>query len=931
MASPGGKSVGRLSVRVVPDTSKLRTDLKKALDRIESTTEINLRVLADTDKARESVRKLVNDVNDQGATINVDADTGRVRQRLAVLTRARKVSLLPEVSQAAATKAATTIAALSGARLLSDKLSGIGTALANLDRSLPRIGAISLGIANLGSVALGSLAGLSGLATSLVSIAGAAFVLPGLFGGLALGVGVMAVALADAKTQLAPITDRFTKLRAVISGEYWDQARGPLLDLARTVFPELKAGATGIASALGGWTAALTNAIGEAFGGERLAGMFADLAASITVASTGTGSFASMLATLGTVGSSYLPKLAQAFATLLSNVDAFLLTVAGDGRLQQWIDTGVAAAGQLAGVLANLGQILVAVAEAAATAGAGGLSGLNAALGSIAQIVASPAFQGTLVTLFEGAAAGAALLADALGPIGDMLATLAPTLSSVMQTAGSAVAGFAATLAGVLSRPEVATGLQSMFDGLAAGLAGLTPAIGPVGQALGALGETIGVLASTFGPLIGQTLAVLAPILAEILTAAQPLIQALGTALSQAIATAAPWLSTLATTLLPPLSDALVAIVKSLGPLFEALAPLTPVFTTIAQNVAALLPVIAELVTQAISQLVQLLPPIVDAMSAWATATAPLIPAIADLVTAMIPLAGQLIPVIAAILPDLVDIFIQVTDAIAPNAEAFAQLTGALADTAVALAPLVADLLPPLTELLKLVIAPTIGLATGILSQLVPAMVRGSEMVTSLADGVSAFADRLTQMRDQVQEKSQQVAGFFSGLKDSVQGVFSDVGSWLADAGGKMIEGLAKGIADAAQRPIDAAKAVLTKIGDLFPHSPAKTGPFSGRGWTLYSGRAIASSMAQGMADNEDQVRAAALSLATAAVPAAATTAKAQEQALASGRALSAGGGITVQMNGPMYSYDPTELARAVVTRARDAIAAQGIAELARG
>ncbi|MCL7660572.1 hypothetical protein M8360_34925, partial [Klebsiella pneumoniae] len=46
----------------------------------------------------------------------------------------------------------------------------------------------------------------------------------------------------------------------------------------------------------------------------------------------------------------------------------------------------------------------------------------------------------------------------------------------------------------------------------------------------------------------------------------------------------------------------------------------------------------------------------------------------------------------------------------------------------------------------------------------------------------------------------------------------------------------------------------LTRIRNFFPFSPAKEGPFSGKGYTLYSGRALTSDFAKGMSMAEADV-----------------------------------------------------------------------------
>lgn len=91
------------------------------------------------------------------------------------------------------------------------------------------------------------------------------------------------------------------------------------------------------------------------------------------------------------------------------------------------------------------------------------------------------------------------------------------------------------------------------------------------------------------------------------------------------------------------------------------------------------------------------------------------------------------------------------------------------------------------------------------------------------------------------------VMGFVTGMKDKITGAFSSAGTWLLDSGRKIIGGLIDGIKNMASSVTDAVGGVLKKARDLLPFSPAKKGPFSGRGWTLYSGQSIMTALAQGI------------------------------------------------------------------------------------
>lgn len=118
------------------------------------------------------------------------------------------------------------------------------------------------------------------------------------------------------------------------------------------------------------------------------------------------------------------------------------------------------------------------------------------------------------------------------------------------------------------------------------------------------------------------------------------------------------------------------------------------------------------------------------------------------------------------------------------------------------------------------------------------------------------------------------VSGAVSGLITLVRSIpgkiktaLSGLGDLLWDSGQKIMEGLARGIRDGLGNVKGAVEGVLKKARDLLPFSPAKEGPFSGRGWTLYSGRSISAALAKGIGQNTGEVRKAALGMAQAAVP----------------------------------------------------------------
>lgn len=78
-----------------------------------------------------------------------------------------------------------------------------------------------------------------------------------------------------------------------------------------------------------------------------------------------------------------------------------------------------------------------------------------------------------------------------------------------------------------------------------------------------------------------------------------------------------------------------------------------------------------------------------------------------------------------------------------------------------------------------------------------------------------------------------------TGIKDKITGFFSGAGSWLVESGKSILNGLKSGIESAIGSVTSSVEGAVETIRGLFPFSPAKWGPFSGHGYTTYSGRAL--------------------------------------------------------------------------------------------
>lgn len=111
------------------------------------------------------------------------------------------------------------------------------------------------------------------------------------------------------------------------------------------------------------------------------------------------------------------------------------------------------------------------------------------------------------------------------------------------------------------------------------------------------------------------------------------------------------------------------------------------------------------------------------------------------------------------------------------------------------------------------------------------------------------------------------VLGVLRWVKDKLLGFFATPAKWLYNAGRSILSGLVDGIKSKIGDVVGAVKGAVDAARAYLPFSPAKKGPFSGKGWTLYSGRSITDSLAEGIGDRVRAVKSAARSLASAAQP----------------------------------------------------------------
>ncbi|MFE9742965.1 hypothetical protein [Streptomyces sp. NPDC006477] len=97
--------------------------------------------------------------------------------------------------------------------------------------------------------------------------------------------------------------------------------------------------------------------------------------------------------------------------------------------------------------------------------------------------------------------------------------------------------------------------------------------------------------------------------------------------------------------------------------------------------------------------------------------------------------------------------------------------------------------------------------------------------------------------------------GLLNSLLQGIGNIFKGVGELLWNAGKAIVNGLKRGIENGWGSLVGWFKGKLGDLRNMLPFSPAKVGPFSGKGWTEYSGKAIVEGLAKGMAARQTMLK----------------------------------------------------------------------------
>lgn len=115
-----------------------------------------------------------------------------------------------------------------------------------------------------------------------------------------------------------------------------------------------------------------------------------------------------------------------------------------------------------------------------------------------------------------------------------------------------------------------------------------------------------------------------------------------------------------------------------------------------------------------------------------------------------------------------------------------------------------------------------------------------------------------------ISNRISQVVQFFRDLPRNIVNALSGLGNLLYNSGQNLINSFINGIRSMIGNVANTASDIVNRVRSFFPFSPAKEGPFSGRGYTTYSGVALVKDFAHAITSQANLVKRAAENITTA-------------------------------------------------------------------
>ena len=431
-----------------------------------------------------------------------------------------------------------------------------------------------------------------------------------------------------------------------------------------------------------------------------------------------------------------------------------------------------------------------------------------------------------------GAAAGLIAAKSAISGFTTALENAKTATAAIKGFAGAAktgignVSAFASMISGDMAGAfSSASGpVSGLFSAIKTGGGAIATLIGPVGIAVG----VIAALAAGFAYMMTTNDGFRSSVMqaaSALASGFQPVLESVGQVIQTLAPTFADVFGTMAELVTGQLLPALGGIALAVMQVIATVAPL------VGQIIAAVLPVVAQII-QVLMRVAQVITSVLivalNIISSVVQAVWPVILAAFTVAcSAISALISTVWPVIEAIITTVMQVINAVISTVlaAINGDWNGVWTG------------IQSIIETVWTGIQNIVSAAIGAVSSIISSILSTIsgvwsstwgtIKGA--FSSIWDGIKSAA---TSGIDSVYTT-------VTGIKDKIVGFFSGAGSWLVESGKSILNGLKEGIEGAIGSVTSSVSGAVENIRGLFPFSPAKWGPFSGHGYTTYSGKAL--------------------------------------------------------------------------------------------
>lgn len=309
MADAGGREVGRISIRVVPNTDGFRRRVRDEVERVERSESADIRVLPDLDGFRQRVSVATRDLE---ATVRLRVDRSSIDQL---------INDLPG-------RPGGSTAALGGGGDITQVLKLGAIAAAVLAAAAPAVGLVT---------------------TALLA-------LPGVLAAIAAPVSAIALGMDGIKKAAERLKDPFDDLKSAMSDVNMRMFT-PVFDTLGKVIPKLKNGLPAVSQGMAAMAQAFADTVTSEEGLTRIQNMLMNISSGLLTASPGVASFTDAFMTLAEKLTSKLPKIGQWFSDIGSQFSTWVDKISADGRLDAAFNGLGSTIAWIVDVLGDLGAI----------------------------------------------------------------------------------------------------------------------------------------------------------------------------------------------------------------------------------------------------------------------------------------------------------------------------------------------------------------------------------------------------------------------------------------------------------------------------------------------------------------------------------------------------------------------------------------------